>query len=175
MKRFVLATLATALILIGSARAQSDAPADANLVLLTVNGEDVFVSDVIMLHESLPAQYRQLPMDMLYPQLVNTLIDRKLIAAKAREQGFDNDSQTQQRIAFEVETILEELYLAWFIEESLTDERLQASYEGFLATWEPDEQVRARHILLDTEEAATAVIADLGEGVDFDSNQQTAL
>ena len=95
MKCFVLAALAAALLLTESARAQSDTPANPNPVLLTVNGEDVFVSDVIMLHESLPAQYRQLPMDMLYPQLINTLIDRKLIAAKAREQGLDNDAQAQ--------------------------------------------------------------------------------
>ena len=71
MKCFVLAALAAALLLTESARAQSDTPANPNPVLLTVNGEDVFVSDVIMLHESLPAQYRQLPMDMLYPQLIN--------------------------------------------------------------------------------------------------------
>jgi peptidyl-prolyl cis-trans isomerase C len=173
MKCFVLAALAAALIVTGSARAQSDAPADADPVLLTVNGEDVFVSDVIMLHESLPAQYRQLPMNTLYPQLINTLIDRKLIAAKAREQGLDNDAQAQQRIAFEMETILEELYLARFIEGSLTDERLQAAYEGFLATWESDEQVRARHILLETEEEATAVIADLGEGAEFEELART--
>ena len=168
MKYFVLAALAAALLLTGSARAQSDAPADDNPVLITVNGEDVFVSDVIMLHESLPVQYRQLPMDTLYPQLINTLIDRKLIAAKAREQGLDSDAQAQRRIAFEMETILEEMYLALFVEDSLTDERLQAAYEGFLTTWGPDEQVRARHILLETVEEATAVIADLGDGADFE-------
>ena len=77
------------------------------------------------------------------------------------------------RIAFEMETILEEVYLARFIEESLTDERLQAAYEGFLTTWEPDEQVRARHILLETEEEAAAVIADLGEGADFEELART--
>lgn len=173
MKFFVLAALVAVLLLTSSARAQSDGEADNNPVLITVNGEDIFVSDVIMLHESLPAQYRQLPMEMLYPQLINTLIDRKLIAAMAREQGLDSDAQAQQRIAFEVETILEELYLARFIESSLTDERLQAAYEGFLTTWEPDEQVRARHILLETEEEAVAVIADLGAGADFEGLART--
>jgi peptidyl-prolyl cis-trans isomerase C len=51
---------------------------------------------------------------------------------------------------------------------SVTPEELQKSYqEVVVGQHKPEEQVRARHILVETKEAADKVIADLKGGMDF--------
>ena len=49
----------------------------------------------------------------------------------------------------------------------MTDEGLQATYQDYLAANPPAEELHARHILVETEEAAREVIALLDGGADF--------
>lgn len=172
LRRFLVAILFV--VVAGGAHAQSDGSATPNeTVIITVNGQKIYVTDILMLHESLPAEYQQLPMEVLYPQLLNSLIDRKLIAERTRDLGLDKDEPVRRQIAFQTESILEQVYLTYLVDLELSDERLRAAYEDLIAAWQPEEEVRARHILLESEADALAVIAELDEGADFEELART--
>ena len=72
--------LAGALILstfpLDAARAQVE---EDNVVAL-VNGEAIRQSDMAMFYNSLPEQYRQVPMESLYAQLIEGLVETRLLA-----------------------------------------------------------------------------------------------
>lgn len=154
---------------LGDARAQQDEPAapSPDLVVAIVDGESVRYGEVELLYGELPQQYHQLPIALLYDQLVDLVIDRKLMAAAARAEGMDEDPAVEQALAFAADGVLESRYISKLITERLTDENLHGAYDEMVAAFVPEEEVRARHILLKTEDEARDVIAELEGGADF--------
>ena len=110
---------------------------------------------------------RRLPIPVLYRQLLNRLVDRKLGARVAERQGLQDDAEVKRRLDYYREQVLQERYLVLGVERVLTEERLRQAYERMVAGRATDQEVRARHILVETEAEAKAVIAELAAGADF--------
>lgn len=160
--------LAIGLTLPGMAQAQTE----ENPVVAIVNGESIYKSDFTAFYNSLPQQYRQAPLEQLYPQLVEGLIETRLLAQAARAAGMMDDPQVKQRLAYLTNDVLQQSYLDKLLEAELTEERLRAAYQESIEGESGGEEVRARHILLEDEDAAKAVIGELDAGVDFASLAQ---
>src|SRR5690606_3170534 len=108
-----------------------------------------------------------MPIQSIFGELVQRMIDRKLLAQAAKDAGMANDAEVRRRIEFMEDEIMQERYLYTRIDPALTDERLKEAYNKLLAEHKPELRVRARHILLDSEAAANKVIAELQAGTDF--------
>jgi peptidyl-prolyl cis-trans isomerase C len=174
MKSVFSATAILFALSISAALAQAPAqpPAMAPMakddpVAAVVNGEKIYRSEVMFIVEALPDQYKQIPASALYPQIIQRLVDRKLAAQAAKKEGYLDRPDIKRRLQIEEEQVLQEAYLIGKIEESLTDDRLKAAYQKKIATAGKEEEVRARHILLKTEDDAKTVIGELEKGADF--------
>jgi peptidyl-prolyl cis-trans isomerase C len=60
-----------------------------------------------------------------------------------------------------------DVYVRRAVAPELTDEKLRGAYREFLDQNPPQEEIHARHILVDTEEKARDIIAQLDDGADF--------
>lgn len=150
-----------------SAQAEdADAGFDPDRVLATVNGKDVTMADVIATAQDLPQQY-QSQLSSLFPALVERLIDFKLLEEAGREKGLAENDQVREAVARAESEAIGQVYLQQAIDEAATDERLQAAYEQYKADFEAQEEVRARHILVEEKEQAEDLIAELDAGADF--------
>ncbi|MDF3073667.1 MAG: parvulin-like peptidyl-prolyl isomerase [Alphaproteobacteria bacterium] len=146
------------------------APADAkagDVVVATVNGQKVMRSEVEMMAASLPPQYRQMPMQMIFPALVDQVINTKLLAGEGRKQGLQNDPEVKRRIAMIEDRLVQDAFEQKEIAKQITPEALKARYDKQIAAMPAEEEVNARHILVKTEEEATGIIAALKGGGDF--------
>ena len=136
-------------------------------IIATVNGEAILNSDLTMFYDSLPQQYRQVPMVSLYEQLLEGLIESRLLAQEARKAGLLDDPTVKRRLAYITNDLLQRSYLDQLLAVEITEERMRALYEATIANQQGAEEVSARHILLEEEAAALEVIAELDKGVDF--------
>jgi len=141
--------------------------AEEDPVVATVNGVSIHLSDVEEAAMVLPDQYRQLPMDTLYPHLVDRLIRMQLLAADGRRRGLDDTDQFAQRLERARNRLLEQAAVDTLLDERLDDAALRARYDRFAAERGQDEEVHARHILLADMAAAEQVIRELDGGADF--------
>lgn len=132
-------------------------------VMATVNGTEITRADLEAAYGELPAQYRQMPLEAIEGPLLDQLIDQQLLLGVARDQGLQDEDQVQADIARAGEDVLRRALIERTVAEATTDEALQEAYTEV----EPVEEVHARHILLETEEAALDVIKELDEGGDF--------
>jgi peptidyl-prolyl cis-trans isomerase C len=150
-----------------AALAQEAAPAD-DPVVATVDGAPVHRGEVEAAARGLPDQMRQMPMEMLYGMLLDRVIDFRLLANEAERQDVDEDPAAEAALAQARAAVLREFLVQQTIEEGLTEEKLRALYEerkaqdGFAK-----EQAHVRHILVQTEDEAKAVIEQLQGGADF--------
>lgn len=170
MKRVVLAaTVAVAASLSISAFAQtSTAPAQSDPVVATVDGQNIHASEVFRLYQSLPAQYRQqAPLGQLAPQLIDRLIDQKLVAKVARASGIGETEAVKREIESITDNVLQEAYLNQEITAAITDTKLKEAYKAKIKDTPTKDEIRASHILLKTEAKAKEVIADLKANPDF--------
>ena len=137
-----------------------------NPAVAVVNGQEILQSEVLELAESLPPEYKA-QLAILFPTLVERLIDMKLVALAAAEAGLGEDDEVRQLLEIRKEAIMRDVYLERLIAEQVTDDKVRAHYDVYIEENPPEPEVKARHILLATESDAQSVIAELEGGADF--------
>ncbi|MEN2978423.1 peptidylprolyl isomerase [Tistrella bauzanensis] len=145
----------------------AEEPKAEDPVVARVDGSDIRRSDVVAAYETLPPPYRSLPFEQLYDTLLDNVISSRLMVEAARKQGLESEDDVKQRIQRAADRVLTEAYLTRLIDNAVTDEALKAAYDDFKTSFTPEEEVRARHILVATEDEAKAVKAELDKGGDF--------
>ena len=154
-----IAALGLAVTLAMPAQAQ-----DANTVVATVNGTEITVGHMILARATLPEQYQQFPDNVLFEAILKQLVEQTLLAG-------DFSGDLPKRIALSLENEERSLIAGERVEallsEALTNEALQEAYTLRFADAVPAQEYNAAHILVETEEEALAIKADLEGGADF--------
>lgn len=171
-RTLILSAALCATVAAAPARAQTIAeflanPGNLDQVLAKVEGGEVKRRDVTALLSNLPPQMLEMSMVAVYPLLLERLVDNKLVAAAARNASLQNEPEVKQKVADAEERAIQELYLRRALDAQLTDAKLREKFDAFLKENPPQEEVRARHILVDSEAKARDVLADLRKGADF--------
>lgn len=138
-------------------------------VAASVDGYEIHLSDVVNARELLPQEMQGQPMRVVYPMLLDSLINSHLAAKNARQLGLHEEPEYKSRMARISEQLLERALLTKHIEENLTDELLQERYATYSDRLKGQKEVHARHILVKEEDEAKDLIAKLQAGEDFAS------
>jgi peptidyl-prolyl cis-trans isomerase C len=138
----------------------------ADTVLATVGNVDITLGNVIVATSNLPDQYQQLPDDVLF----NGILDQ-MIQQEALSQALGDDLSRSDRLGIENElrALRAAIVLQGAAEAAVTDEALQEAYEARFADATPATEYNANHILVETEDEAKALIAELEGGADFET------
>lgn len=157
--------------LAGMAFAQAPKPLDnaADPIVATVDGVPIYRSDVAIVQRTLPPQYQQLPIEVLFPAVIERLVDAKLIASAGRKEGIQNEAEVKRRMEQFEERVIQEAYLTKRVDKAVTDEAIQKRFEVMKAAGGSGgkEEIKARHILVQTEAQAKEVIVEIKKGGDF--------
>ena len=97
---------------------------------------------------------------------------QKIAARNAISEGLENSDAVQQRLAYQKEKILHDIWVAEQIHARVTENDIRAYFDTYVAPElakqnENVEEVQARHILVATEGEAETVIKRLEKGEDF--------
>ena len=133
----------------------------------TVDGIAITYNDVSLVEDELMAAYGQLPEEQRFQTLVGYMVDRILASEAAKKAGLENDADVAKIKAFMERKALQDVYIAKMLMERVREEDVTAYYDKEIKNGPVEEEVRARHILLDNREAADAVMVDLENGADF--------
>lgn len=169
------ASVALSLVICGPVVAQTAAPApavdaspsDLSTVVARIGDKEITLGDLLVMRSQLPAQYQQVPLEAIYEPMLNRAIDQVLITRAARASGIADQDDVKARIEEAADQVIAEAYLTQTITSEITEDALRKRYDETIATQSGEEEVKARHILLDTEEEAEAVIEELEDGADF--------
>jgi peptidyl-prolyl cis-trans isomerase C len=145
--------------------AQDTKPADDPLVA-TVNGAEVYRSEVLDAARSLPPQY-QAQLQQIFPMLVERVVDFRLLSEAAGEAGLAQDQEVKSRLAKLQDDVMREVYLQRQIDKQVSEAALRKRYDDFLAANPAQPEVHARHILVEDEATAKDMIVKLDGGADF--------
>jgi peptidyl-prolyl cis-trans isomerase C len=161
MKKQLFSTLAAAALLGALAF-----PASAQNLAI-VNGKAVPMSRVDALSQQLSRAGRPVSPEMM-GELKKAVIDRELFMQEAQKLGLDNSEEFKTQMEFTREAILiRELISNYQKTNPVTDAEIQAEYDKFAAA-NSGKEYRARHILVEKEAQAKAIIASIKKGAKFE-------
>ena len=138
-----------------------------NPVVARVDGTELRLSDVEAAQKNLPPQAQKLPLEQIYPMLLDRLVDGMLITKAGRKEHLDQDPEVQDRLKHYEDRLIQEAYINRAVKPAETEDQLRTRYQTFLKEKPAHEEVHASHILLATEADAKSVIAELDKGADF--------
>ncbi len=137
-------------------------------VVARLNGQEIRQSDVLRARGRLPASLRDKPAEQIVPMLTTIVINSRLLADEARSQGIAYEPQVRRQIDLVTDLVLEQELLDRYLAKQITEAAVRARYEKLAAEVAGTEQIRARHILLRSEDQARDVIRSLGAGRPFE-------
>jgi peptidyl-prolyl cis-trans isomerase C len=136
-------------------------------VAARIDGKPITRAEVMREVEFMGPQAKQMPMEMVYPQVLQKMVITRMISAKGYAAGIDKDAEVKDRLASAEEQIVADVYLRKTIEPKITEDKIKKRYDELATKFKPVDEVRARHILVATEAEATALIKQITEGGDF--------
>jgi peptidyl-prolyl cis-trans isomerase C len=159
--RFGFAAGCLAMVLLaGPARAEDK-------VLAKVNGAEIRQSDLAMAEEELGPSLSQMDPATKDENVLSFLIDMKIVAKAAEDEKIADTDDFKRRMAFTRSRLLMDSLLAAKGKAATNDDAMKKVYEDASKQITGEQEVRARHILVETEDEAKAVKAELDKGADF--------
>jgi peptidyl-prolyl cis-trans isomerase C len=132
-------------------------------VVATVNGTDIHMSQMVDFQRTLPPQLAGAP----YEALLDIIVNNQLVFDAAKKERLDADPEVKATMKQLEQKVLRQAWMSHKLRAAITDDVLKARYDEFVRNFKPEEEVHARHILVDNEDLANQIIADLKKGADF--------
>jgi peptidyl-prolyl cis-trans isomerase C len=140
----------------------------ADPVLARVNGVEIHESDVKLAEDEvgsgLPQQATE---EQKRDYLISYLTDMLLVAKAAEAKKISQDVDFAKRLAFARNRVLMEMMLQQEAKGAVNDAAMRKVYDDAVKQMGDQQEVHARHILVENEDEAKTILANLKKGGDF--------
>jgi len=141
------------------------APGDS--VVARVNGVDIKQSDLVLAEEDAGPEMQAASPDARREQLISYLADIIMVTQVADKNNIADNPDFKRRLAFLRNKLLMGFELQEEVKAAINEEALRQTYVEAVKSMTGQEEVRARHILVETEDEAKAVLEEIKGGADF--------
>jgi peptidyl-prolyl cis-trans isomerase C len=141
--------------------ADTAAKVTSGKIIATINGQPLYEENLKVIQNALPKSTPE-------QHLLERMIELRLLASAAREEGLDKQIKTKAQIQNAVDNQLANDYLSDYLSKmDVTDAVLKPEYDKFVKGYPSTTQYKASHILVKTKEEAEAIIKQLDSGTPF--------
>lgn len=132
-----------------------------------VNGSDITDTELAFAEAEVGAEIAGLPAESRRRVLVEYLVEAHLFAEEATKGQLNSGKDFEDRLAYYKLRALRDSFYEKKVRGSVTDAQARAAYDEQIGKLKPEPEVRARHILVKTEDEAKDLVAQLKGGADF--------
>jgi peptidyl-prolyl cis-trans isomerase C len=146
------------------------APApDPNAVVARVGDVDVTEKDIAFAGEAFADELANVPDAQRRGVTIDAVVNMRLLARAALDAGLDKTEDFATQLEFMRLQTLRNLYVSEVVSPGVTEADMQEGYQTLVVgQHKPEEQVHARHILVETKETAEKIIQELKDGKAFE-------
>jgi peptidyl-prolyl cis-trans isomerase C len=132
-----------------------------------VNGVEIRESDLAMAEQDIGQNLQNAPPETQREQLIAYVTDIILVSQAANTKKLSEDPDFQHHLAFIRNKMLMGLQLREEAKGAVTEEAEHKLYEEAVKPMGAEEEVHARHILVESEDEAKALVEQIKGGADF--------
>jgi peptidyl-prolyl cis-trans isomerase C len=141
---------------------------DKGKVVARVDGNAITEGDLAVAAEDPALQIPGVPDAQKRDLLIGYLVDLKLGARAAEAAKIGESADFTRKLAYARDKALLDEYLEREATKAVSPEAAKKLYEETVKNLKPEPEVRARHILVESEDAAKAALARVRGGEDFE-------
>lgn len=168
----LLAALGLVLAACGDRGGDERPPQPGDEAVARVDGKTVWASDVKREAVAQGLIGEGEPLDIssdLFRRVLDEVIDQKLLAAEALARNLDEDPVAQRRLAAARERILGDMLVESVVSDAVNENAIRGLYQEQLKLARQSEEIRAREIVVATQEEGEAVRNLLTTGASFEA------
>ena len=139
----------------------------ADPVVARVDGKEIHQSDLALAEADIGSNLPPAGPEQRREALLTYLIDVTILANAAEAKKLAQEPGFDRRLAFSRQKVLMEALLDQETKTAASEPAMKKLYEDSLARSKPEEEVRARHILVESEDKAKEIVGKLKAGGDF--------
>lgn len=136
-------------------------------VIAKVNGKTITEADIRLADAEIGGELGSLPDVTKRRVLVEFLIENQLFADAAESQKLATGAGYEERMQYWRRRSLRDLYFDKSVKDSVSDAEAKKFYDSQVGSAKVEEEVRARHILVDSKEKARELFEKVAYGTDF--------
>ena len=133
----------------------------------TVNGKTVTEADVKLAEADIGSELQQVPEAARRRILIEYVIENQVFADAAEAAKLASGPVYDSRMQYWRRRALRDLYFETTIRAAVKDEDAKQFYDDQIKAIKPEEEVKARHILVEDEAKAKEIVDKLAKGGDF--------
>jgi peptidyl-prolyl cis-trans isomerase C len=158
---------ASAALLFAAAILAGPAWAAPDTVVAKVNGEAITEAEIGFAESEIGSELAGVPEESRRRVLVEYLIEAHLMADAAKKAKLEESESFASRMEYYRLRALRDAYFEKQVRDSVPETEAKALYDERVKSLPAQEEVRARHILVKTEDEAKKVAQELAGGADF--------
>lgn len=137
-------------------------------VAAVVNGEKITVAEIRKAYNENPQIKEKVPFDEFYGKAVEVFINGKLVYQAAVADKVLDSAEYKDQIKLAKEEIARKVYLEKQVDKKVTKDQINKLYDEYKKSFKAEKEIKAKHILVDSEAKAKEVIKKLKDGQKFD-------
>lgn len=162
-KKYVFAATAAVVVLLAGAFTYKVYAERNNGIAAVVNGEQITVAEVKEAYEGTPQIKTQVSFEEFYNRALEVMINSKLALQAATAANVQASAEYQKELAVMQDDLARKVYIDQQLTKKVTDEEVKKVYDEYVANFKSEKEVKAKHILVDTEDLAKKIIEKLNK------------
>ena len=161
--KYVFAATAAVVVLLAGAFTYKVYAERNNGIAAVVNGEQITVAEVKEAYEGTPQIKTQVSFEEFYNRALEVMINSKLALQAATAANVQASAEYQKELAVMQDDLARKVYIDQQLTKKVTDEEVKKVYDEYVANFKSEKEVKAKHILVDTEDLAKEIIEKLNK------------
>jgi peptidyl-prolyl cis-trans isomerase C len=158
---FVAATL------LGVATIASASLGQDSRIVATINGKAITEGELNLANAEIGAELGNVPEETKRRVLIEFMIESQLLADAADSAKLGQGADFEQRTRYWRRRALRDTYFENKIKGAVTDAEARTFYDGQVAQMKPEEEIKTRHILVESEDVAKQIREKIAHGANF--------
>ncbi len=137
-------------------------------VAAVVNGENITVAEIKEAYNSNLAVKEKVPFKEFYDKTLDVFVNGKMVYQAAKAAKIEATPEYKLQLKIAKEDLARKIYLEKQIDKNVSKAEINKVYDDYKKSFKAEKEVKAKHILVDSEDKAKEVIAKLKKGGNFD-------
>lgn len=160
-KKYIFATSAALVVLIAGAFTYKVYAERNNGVAAVVNGEQITMAEIKEAYDQNPQISSSVKFEDFYSRALDVMVNSKLALQAATQANIQATPEYQKQLANLQDEVARQVYLDQLVSSKVTEENIKKVYDDYVANFKSAKEVKAKHILVDSEELAQEIITKL--------------
>ena len=133
-----------------------------------VNGVKITVAELREAYKANEKINSSVPFDEFYPKALEFFVKGKVISQAAANSKVVETEEYKNQLNIAKEELARKLFLEHELKDKVNEKAIKKVYEDYKTKFKGQQEVKARHILVDDEKVASDIITQLKKGAKFD-------